>query len=69
MAYTGYYWGGYGYTRYEHDHIITLTHLDNDVQQWECACGEGSVGTPHKVAALMMWHRMENFTRVRNRLT
>ena len=48
-----------------HDHVITLQHLDNDIQQFECECGENAIGPEKLIKALILAHRMENFWRVR----
>lgn len=62
------YFGEHGYTQLEHRHIITLTHLRNDVSQFECFCGESAMGSDKMVKALMLIHRMENFPKLRARM-
>lgn len=49
-------------------HVITLTHLDGEQQQFVCRCGESFVGPERIVKTLIMAHRMEKFIGVRNRL-
>ena len=58
----------YGWTQLAHGHIITLTHLRNDVSQFECFCGESAIGSDKMVKALMLIHRMENFPKLRARM-
>lgn len=49
-------------------HVITLTHLDGEQQQFVCRCGESYVGPERIVKTLIMAHRMEEFPRVRQQL-
>lgn len=53
-----------------HDHVITLTHLDNGLEQADCECGRWSaIGLSKTVRALIAAHRMESFPILRYRLT
>jgi hypothetical protein len=40
-------------------HIITLTHVKDGVQQFECRCGENGIGPEKLVKGLIYSHRAE----------
>lgn len=64
-----YYSADYGWREMEHGHVLTLTHLDNNVEQFECMCGERFVGISAVVKTLMLGHRLNEFPTLRRRLS